>query len=121
MKKRIWGILGAVVTVGAVMAMASTSHSWAKDHFQGGVLQSTAAVFNITDMNIAQEKANNELKKVIDDLEESLKDIKSQAVEKQLKRLKKRWEEDRKRLDNAINTREQMIAKMAKRQIVTMR
>ena len=120
MRKRILAGATLILAVGGVIIMTSDSYAWVKDDIQGPVLESVSATFNITDMNIAQKAANDDLLKAIEGMEKALKDIKSPAAKKQLKRLKRRWQEDHKRLNNAIHTRQQMLARMAKRKTVTM-
>ena len=118
--KKILKVLTLATIIGGAAAVGAGAHAWAKDHFQGDILQSTAAVFNITDRNVADAEANIDLMRIISDLEDSVKDIKSQEVEKQLKRLRRRWEEDHKRLKDAVKLRRQMISRLEKRQTVRM-
>jgi len=118
--KKIMSILGIVGIVAAAAAAGSATHAWAKDHFQGDILESVAATFNITDSILAQKASSDKRKIILDEMDRALRDTESLEVKERLKDLKRQWELDRKRLNNAINTKVHMIATMAKRRNVSM-
>lgn len=119
--KKIMAILGSIGVIYAAGYAGSSTHALARDHFQGSVLESVAATFSITDHNIAQKNANDNVKSIIEAMEADLKETGSQEGKMLLERLKRQWELDHKRLNRAVKTRQQMIARMSKRQNVTMR
>ena len=119
--KKIMAILGGIGVIYAAGYAGSSTHALARDHFQGSVLESVAATFNITDSIIAQQKSNSTRKRLIDAMDRAIKGTESKEAIETLKELRRQWELDRKWLNNEINTRLQMIARMSKRQNVTMR
>lgn len=119
--KKIMAILGGIGVIYAAGYAGSSTHALARDHFQGSILESVAATFNITDSIIAQQKSNSNRKRIIDAIEEAIRDTGSLEAKDRLRDLRRQWESDHKRLNNAVDIRRQMIASMAKRQNVSMR
>ena len=104
----------SILIITALAGASYTAYGIAKTDIQAPVLKSVAATFNITDMNIAQKNANDTIKGIIDKMEDALKDTESLEAKRLLEKLKRQWREDHKRLNNAINTRVQMLATMEK-------
>ena len=112
--KNILSIGKSVLIITALIGASYQAYGIAKTDIQAPVLKSVSAVFNITDMTIAQKNANDSIKSIIDAMEIESKDTGSQEAKRLLERLKRQWESDHKRLNNAVNTRVQMLATMEK-------
>ena len=120
MRKRILAGATLILAVGGVLIMASDSYAWVKADINKPMAKTTAYLHRIENMSVVLKSDKAALKKVIDALEQSIKDTKSPAVKKQIKNLKRLWENKRKQLDNAAQSREKVLVQMESGKTVSM-